>query len=72
MIRYYIVGSFALGALLFAASAYLYDFAWKRGKKIGYEEGVRDGKVEADNWWFSTESQVDQERQRLWRESGAA
>ena len=74
--RYYLIGSFAYCALLFFAIAFFYDLGWKRGKKLGYEEGLRDGfkegtRTKEETWWDDAEKGIDQERAKLWRESGA-
>ena len=77
MIRYYIVGIFAVLAWDFLWVAVAYNCAWKRGYKVGYEEGVRDGfkegaQTKEETWWKDAEKSVDEEKARLWRESGAA
>lgn len=77
MIRYYFIGSTAVAALLFLVGAYFYDRGWKRGKATGYQEGMSDGFKEGQaskekDWWANAEKSVDEEKARLWRESGAA
>lgn len=57
---------------------YLWILDREKGKsyKAGYEagklEGHKEGKHEEASWWFNAESEVDQERVKLWRKSGAA
>lgn len=40
----------------------------KRGFKRGRDDGYKLGRVDADNWWLDVEQQVDQARQKMWRE----
>jgi len=44
----------------------------KAGKDEGYKSGVESGRKDADNWWIEAETQVDRERQKIWREEDAA
>lgn len=81
MIRYLLAGCSFLYAWEFFWVAYSYHKGWKaglaEGKQVGYEEGVRDGFREGrdskeQGWWDQAEAEVDQERVKIWRESGAA
>jgi hypothetical protein len=53
----------AIVVLLLAFHERGYKCGVKDGSKAGYEHGRRD----ADNWWISTEREVDQERQKIWK-----
>jgi hypothetical protein len=55
-------------AIAFLLELWGMDSASKRGYKRGYDAGLKDGKVAADNWWIGAESSIDQARQKIWRE----
>jgi hypothetical protein len=40
------------------------------GRNVGDKEGYERGRVDADNWWLGVEQQVDQARQKIWKEEG--
>lgn len=42
--------------------------AYQRGRKDGYEEGLKDGRILADNWWIGAEAEADRARVKIWRE----
>lgn len=70
-----ILAALAALALLIAAlreSAYRRGFhegqkgAFEAGREAGREEAQR----KADEWWLNAEAQIDQARQKIWREEG--
>lgn len=42
---------------------------YRGGMKRGKIEGYRQGRIDAELWWTYTEQQVDQARQKLWKEN---
>jgi len=56
----------AVCALL--AGGYACSECYRLGHQKGFADGHKAGKIDADNWWITTELQVDQERQKIWRE----
>jgi hypothetical protein len=69
MIGFYVLGG---AALLSLVEVIFIEIAWKRGRKYGwkagYEEGLKDGKIDADNWWIRAEEQTDEARMKMWKE----
>lgn len=55
-----------LSALVFfAVFQYL---AYRDGKRKGFEQGYCRGRTDANLWWIKLEYEVDQARQKIWRE----
>jgi hypothetical protein len=54
-----------LGYIAFALVLLLF-FAWSLAEV--YKVGYRNGHAKADNWWIGAESEVDQTRQKVWRD----
>lgn len=46
------------------------DWRYRKGYEAGLEEGLKQGQKRADDWWIGVECQVDQARQKIWREEG--
>jgi hypothetical protein len=65
-------------SLIFGASACLglamlllvafHNWAYKAGQAKGYTSGYEQGRLTADNWWIRAETEIDQARQKIWRE----
>lgn len=59
-----------LGGILAALSALalfiaaLRESAYRRGFQDGHKAGLKD----EENWWLNAEAQIDQARQKIWRE----
>jgi hypothetical protein len=65
-----VFGSIAFVILNALACAAFRDIGYRRGRKDGDQVGYERGRVDADNWWLDVEQQIDQARQRIWREEG--
>lgn len=58
-----------------ASCLYFHERGYRRGSKAGdhdheeaYQRGYDHGHLDADNWWLNAEQQVDQARQKIWKE----
>jgi hypothetical protein len=49
-----------------------HKWGYRKGQKAGKDEGYLAGRKAADDWWFGVERDVDQARQKIWREEDAA
>lgn len=64
----------AFSILIFLVMTHLvfHERGYRRGHKKGFHEGVeigyQRGHQDADNWWISSESEADRERQKIWKE----
>ena len=56
-----------LGVFALVISLAAYGCTWAL---IGYRKGYRQGRQDADKWWTDKDRQVDEERQKIWREEG--
>ena len=69
MNSFWVVAAIGGGIL---AEIFLVELAFRRGyhygQQDGYDTGLKDGKVSADNWWIRAEEQTDQERVKIWKE----
>ena len=65
----YFCGGVAVLALVALYIAVCQECA-KNGRERGYKEGYAAGRKSADEWWLNSEREVDQERQKIWREEG--
>jgi hypothetical protein len=76
-----IIGAVALflAILLFLVNTHLWfhrrgfkkgfvDGGFERGHAEGFKAGYSQGRLDADNWWITTEGGIDQARQKIWRE----
>ena len=65
---------FVVCALLILAvvSCASHHRGYKTGHEHGYGKGFDFGHREADNWWVRAEDGVTAEREKIWREDGAA
>lgn len=59
-----IVIPFLQGVLATAACLWFH----KRGREQGQFLGYWRGRADADNWWLDVEQEVDQTRQKMWKE----
>lgn len=57
-----ILGMIALG------SSHAYKWGKEYGYKRGFKDGYEKGKEEIDAWWLNAEAEVDQARQKIWKE----
>lgn len=46
----------------------MYWFGYVDGKQRGYKKGKQDAEQAELNWWTKAESEVDEERVKIWRE----
>ena len=42
---------------------------YREGKKKGFEQGYCRGYSDANLWWIKLECEVDQARQKIWKEN---
>jgi hypothetical protein len=41
---------------------------YRAGKQDGYDSGYEQGRLVADNWWIRADDQVEETREKIWRE----
>ena len=57
-------------ALLVLLLAFFLEWhGYSEGKRKGYERGYCQGRTDANLWWIHLEVDVDEARQKIWREN---
>ena len=65
----FVISTLALATVLILKFG---DWRYEKAFKHGYDLGYLEGRKAADNWWYNVEREVEREREKIWREDGAA
>lgn len=66
MMGFWILG--AAGVIMLTMSVLSERKNFRRGFERGYDAGFEAGHAAGSNWFLEAEKQIDEERQKIWRE----